>query len=478
MIKRIWTLFVIISVTSCSLAPTYHRPTVCKPIKFKESGCWLFAKPHQAAVERGAWWEMYHDPILNDLEAQVLCANQNIKAAIARYDEARAAVCVAKSDYFPTFTGVANATRQATSRTAGNPLPSSVFNDLVVGINLNYEIDVWGRIRNNVAAAKSTALASCADVAVINLSIHAELASDYFSLRGDDDAIRVLDATVVAYEKALYLTRKRYQGGAVSVVDVDRAVNQLETAKTLAADRRLHRQQMEHAIAVLIGRPPALFCLPPIKRKNKLVVIAPDLPSTLIERRPDIAEAEYKVQAANYNIGVARTAFFPAFNLASAIGFESATLGNLIKRPSLVWALGPTISSALLNNGSMPEMTQLLFDGGKTCGLTQEAWAQYHQTVANYRQTVLTAYQEVEDSLTAIRQLDREHQTQTKATAAANRALDQAMFRYKGGLTTYLDVVVAQNAALQSELSTVDVDIRRQQASVQLIKALGGGWCG
>lgn len=475
--KRILPIIIsIITLSGCSLAPTYHRPTLSQPVKYKESGKWLRAKPDTAALERSPWWEMYHDAVLNQLEEQVVNANQDLKAALARYEQARAVVAIAQSDYVPTISAVGNVTRQQASRTTGNPPVSSLYSDYTLGINLNYEIDVWGRVRNSVAAAKSAAQASAADVALINLSLHAELAADYFSLRSADASQRVLDATVSAYQKALYLTRKRYQGGADAVANVDQAQNQLETAKTLAADMHLKRAQLEHAIAILTGQPPAEFSLKPSRHKSKLVVITPSLPSTLLERRPDIAEAEYSVQAANYNIGVARTAYFPAFNLASAIGFDSAVFSNLFKGSSLAWSLGPTISSALLNNGSMPEITQVLIDGGRISGLSRQAQAQYYETVARYRQTVLNAYKEVEDSLVALRQLDREHQTQTRATAAANRALSQAIYQYKGGLTTYLDVVVYQNIALQSELASIDVDTRRQIASVQLIKALGGGW--
>jgi outer membrane protein TolC len=327
-----------------------------------------------------------------------------------------------------------------------------------------------------VAAARSEAKASAADMALINLSLHGELASNYFSWRRANAAQKVLDQTVIAYQKALYLTRKRYQGGAVAVMDVDEAENQLETAKTQAADIRLTSAQLEHAMAVLIGKPPAMFTLSKTAYKARLVTISPDLPSALLERRPDIAEAEQLVEAANYNIGVARAAYFPAFNLATAIGYDSGILGNLLKASSLSWSLGPTLSSPLLNSGSSPEITQILIDGGRIAALSRQAQAQYYETVARYKQTVLTAYKDVEDSLAAVRQLDREIKTQYQATTAAKRALSQAMYRYKGGLTTYLDVVVIQTIALQTELSLIDIQMRRQVASVQLIKALGGGW--
>lgn len=446
------------------------------PVKYKESGKWLRANPTVASLKRGPWWRMYGDPVLNRLEERVISANQNLKAALARYDEARALVGVAQSAYYPSALGVVNGNRQKQSGTAANQFQHSIFNDFLLAINFNYEVDLFGRVRNSVVAAKANAVASAADLAAIDLSLHAELAADYFALRGDDIAQRILDQTVVAYEKALYLTRKRYQGGAAPIADVDQAQYQLDNAKTLAADVRLQRAQLEHAIAVLIGESPSTFNLPATVVKFASVTITPNLPSGLLERRPDIAEAEYLVQSANANIGVVRAGFFPDINLAAVIGYESAALSRLIRGPSLLWSLGPTTASALLNNGSMPLVTQLIFDGGKTISLTKQACAQYYEAVAKYRQTVLVAFQEVEDSLVAVRRLDQEKKSQAAATAAANRSLAQAWYRYRGGLTTYLDVVIWQDQALQAQLSDINIKTRRQVASVQLIKALGGGW--
>lgn len=476
MMNRFWIVLTLFLLTGCSFAPKYQRPELCIPPDYKESMRWSQAEPATVAFENGKWWEMYDDCILNELEENVTAANQNIKVALARYENARAALSVARSAYFPTVLGVENTFRQQTSGNAANKLAVPVYTDNLLLANFHYEVDVWGRIRNSVAAARSTAQASAADLAAVSLSLHAELARDYFTLRGYDASQRVLDETVFAYQKALDLTKRRHTGGVVSEVDVDQAQNQLDTAKTAAEDLRLKRAQLEHAIAILIGRPPASFALKPIVYHPKLVTIAPEIPSSLLERRPDIIEAELLVQAANSNIGVARAAFFPAINLSGGIGFESSQLSNLISSPSMVWSLGPTTATALLNNGSLPLVTQTLFDGGRLRGLSNQAYAQYKETVATYKQTVLNAYQEVENSLIALKQLDREHQTQTAAANAANRALTQAMYRYRGGLTTYLDVVVAQNIALQSELSDIDVSARRQVESVQLIKALGGGW--
>ncbi len=474
--KRIWIVFCLFAFSGCSLAPTYHRPEMDIPSSYKENFKWSRATPENVAFEHGPWWQMYDDPVLNELEEQVSAANQNIKVALARYEAARAELNVARADYYPTILGIENSYRQQLSGNAANKPKHSLYSDNLLALNLQYEVDVWGRVRNSVAAASSSAQASAADLAAISLSLHAELANNYFTLRSDDAAQRVLDATVNAYQKALNLTRRRHKGGVVPVADVDQAQNQLDTAKTAAADMHLQRAQLEHAIAILIGQLPASFTLPPVRYKTKLVTIATDLPSSLLERRPDIAAAELRVEAANSNIGVTRAAFFPAINFSAGLGVESTIFSNLLSSPSRIWSLGPTAASALLNNGSLPLITQTIFDGGKIRALNDQAYAQYNETVAAYRQTVLSAYQEVENSLVAIYQLDREHRSQTSATHAANRALSQALYRYKEGLTTYLDVVVAQNIALQTELTNINISARRQVESVQLIRALGGGW--
>lgn len=462
-------------IAGCSLAPTYHRPSLIVPPTYKEKGKWLSAKPKQV-IDHRPWWVMYHDSKLNQLEQRVTLANQDLKAAAARYQEARAIAKQARAAYFPTVNGIGNADRLKASRNVAVPIAVPVYNDTLVSADLSYEVDVWGRVRNLVAAANSRARASQADLAVVDLSLHAELASDYFTLLSDDEAQRILDETVVAYQKALYLTQQRFKGGAVSVLDVDQAQTQLDVAKTMAADTHLKRSQLEHAIAILLGEPPATFTLFPTKKKIHQVTIDPSYPSALLQQRPDVAESEQLVVAANADIGVARAAYFPAINLTAGIGYESQSLSNLLKSPSLIWSLGPSALLTIFNSTSLPLVTQTIFDGGKISGLNDQACAHYFETVANYRQTVLIAFQEVEDSLTALHQLDIENKTQSAATAAAERALQQAMFRYKGGLVTYLDVVVLQNIALQNELSSVDVINRRQLASVQLIKAFGGGW--
>lgn len=467
---------IVLGLFGCSLAPTYERPEMIIPADYKESGEWLEATPRRAELNKGPWWEMYDDPILNALEERINVSNQNLKAAVARYENAVALANVARSYYYPTVTAMGNASRQKESGNSANVAPVLVFNDVLIGSNISYEIDVWGRVRNAVSKAESIANASKADLMAIDLSLHAQLAALYFTIRGDDAALRILTETVEMYGKALYLTQQRYKGAIATVADVDQAENQLETAKTTLANFRLQRAQNEHAIAVLIGEAPALFSLEPTKAKNKWVTVIPPLASTLLEQRPDIAAAEQLVQAANANIGITRAAYFPNFNFTGGIGFDSDTLAKLIRAPSLLWAIGPSSVVTVFNSGSLPLALQTIFDGGKIRSLTEQAWALYFEAVANYRQTVLTALQEVEDNLVAVRELDQENETQTKAKNAAERALQQAMYRYKGGLITYLEVVVSQNIALQAELAVVDIRARRQVASVNLIKALGGGW--
>lgn len=467
----VWSGLIIL-LTGCSFAPKYQRPPMPVPEHFKETGKWAPAQSIKPGTAIEPWWEVFHDPILNELNDELTYANQDLQVAYARYREARALVQVATAALFPSIQGLFNADRQQTSTTIANPAVPSLFNNVVVGAELNYEVDVWGSVRNAVAVSKNLARASEADLAAASLSLHAELVQDYLILRGYDESQLILDKTVVAYKKALYLTQKRYKGGASPIADVDEAETQYENARTLATDMRLKRAQMEHAIAVLVGKFPAHFNLKPGHLPTKVLIISTDLPSKLLERRPDISAAEFRVMAANANIGIARAAFFPVIDLTAIIGFQSQTLANLLSKPSLFWSLGPVSALTI----SQPIASQILFDGGRLTGLLKQAKAQYFETVGTYRQTVLTAFKEVEDSLVAIRRLQQENQSQSLATRSAKRALIQAEHRYTGGIITFLDVVILENTALQSELALVNIKTRRQMAHVQLIKALGGGW--
>ncbi|MFT4059721.1 MAG: efflux transporter outer membrane subunit [Legionella sp.] len=460
------------SLIGCNLAPKYERPAMLLPEHFKEAGTWLKVAGTPHIVAPDAWWEAFHDPILNDLERKLTAANQDLRVAFAHYQDAYALAQVARSYYFPTIQGLFNADRQQTSHTVANPPKVFNYNQILVGGYLSYEVDAWGSVRNAVVNADNLAKASAADVAAIHLSLHAELANDYFYLRGSDEQQRILDKTVRAYYKALYLTKQRYKGGVAPIADVDEAQTQLENAKTQAEDMRLQRAQLEHAIAVLVGEVPSNFSMASGKLPSRFLAIEPNLPSTLVQRRPDIIAAERRVIAANANIGVARAAFFPQFTFTSTGGFQSKTFSNLFSKPSLFWSLGPLSLLTLVQ----PVAEVTIFDGGRLRSLLNQAKADYYGVVASYRQAVLTAFQEVEDNLIALKQLDKERVTQEAATRAAIRAWQQEIHRYRGGLVTFLQVVIVENAALQSELASVMVRTRRQMASIQLIKALGGGW--
>ena len=405
--------------------------------------------------------------MLDALENRVTTANQDIKAAFARLQQARAQTRIERSAYFPTLTAGPSAKRSRTSvnsplYTPGKP---TIGNDFLLEADLSYEIDVWGRIRNTVASARASEQASAADLATLDLSTHAELANDYFTLCGQDTEQALLDQTVADYVRAVQLTRLLFEGGAAARADVDQAEAQLQTARTQATDIRLRRAQTEHAIAVLVGESPSTFHLDSKQLGLNRVppAIDPGLPSVLLERRPDVAAAERRTAAANAQIGVARAAYFPVFSLAGAAGLESTKTSNWISAPSRLWSIGP---SAVLT----------VFDAGRHRAESAQAQARYDEEVANYRETVLTAYQEVEDNLVALRDLEAEAVSQAAAVAATASALKQAQFQYQGGLVTYLQVVVTENAALQAQLSAADIQIRRMSAAVLLIKALGGGW--
>ncbi|HUL19274.1 MAG TPA: efflux transporter outer membrane subunit [Steroidobacteraceae bacterium] len=459
---------VLTALGGCSLAPHYARPTTpAPPPAYKEAaGAWKMAAPADVAP-RGEWWIRFEDPDLNDLESQVSAANQTLRAALARLDQARAETRIARAGYFPTLDASATATRERISKNIPSYQPgtSATSNLLTLSGNFSYEADLFGRVRNTVANARYSEQASAGDVASLDLELHAELATDYFTLRGLDVEQRLLDRTVADYARALQLTQNLYKGGASPISDVQQAQAQLETARTQAEDTRLRRAQTEHAIAVLVGREPSAFSiaaraapgLPPLPS------VDPGLPSQLLERRPDVAAAERRVAAANANIGVARAAFFPVFNLFASAGYQSTQNSNWLTAPSQFWSLGP---QAMLT----------LFNGGLYRAQTAQAHAAYDEQVANYRGTVLTAYQDVEDNLAALRQLQLESVSEAAAVTANQGALEQANLRYKGGIVTYLEVVSTENAYLSAQLTAVDIEIRRAGATVLLIRALGGDW--
>lgn len=468
MVRHFATLIICGALGACSFAPAYKTPDSAPPaVTYKELGDWKPAEPADA-LTRGPWWGQFQDSGLDALEVRVADANQDLKAAYARLLQARAATRIARADLFPTLTGNASATRSRTSVNSPKFPPGAepVGNNFDLEADLSYEIDVWGRVRNAVASAKASQQASAADLATLNLAIHAELATDYFSLRTQDAQQQLLDQTVEDYSKALDLTRNLYNGGAAALADVAQAQAQLETARTQAADIRLQRAQSEHAIAVLLGQNPSAFHLDinPLLISVAPPAIAPGLPSSLLERRPDVAAAERRTAAANAQVGVARAAYFPVFSLAAAAGFDSTNASNWLTAPSRLWSLGP--AAGLLT----------IFDAGRHRAQSAQAMAAYDEQVANYRSTVLVAYQEVEDNLAALRELEHESTSEAAAVDATATALQQAQYRYKAGLVTYLEVVTAENTSLQAQLANQAIQLRRLNASVLLVKALGGGW--
>jgi outer membrane protein, multidrug efflux system len=461
------TLLSLAALTACSFAPAYRTPdSVPAANTYQESGDWKPAEPLDNQG-RGAWWGLFQDPQLDTLESKAGDANQEVKAAIARLDQARAATRIARADLFPTLNVGAAATRSRTSVNSPKFPPGTepVGNDFILQADFSYELDVWGRVRNAVASAKASQQATAADLATLRLSIQAELAIDYFTLRAEDTQQVLLDETVVDYTRSLQLTQNLYRGGGAAVADVAQAEAQLESARTQAADVRLQRAQSEHAIAVLIGENPSTFHAEPNPLPAELTppAVDPGLPSSLLERRPDVAAAERRVAAANATIGVARAAYFPVFSLDAAAGFNSTSASTWLSAPSQLWSVGP---SGVLT----------LFDAGRHRAQNAQAQAAYDEQVAGYRNTVLVAYQEVEDSLTALHRLQEESISEAAAVQATAKALQQAQYRYKAGIVTYLEVAITESVALQAQLANVNIQLRRMSASILLVKALGGGW--
>jgi NodT family efflux transporter outer membrane factor (OMF) lipoprotein len=452
----------------CSVGPKYQRPDIQAPVAFKETPPqaykeWQSAHPSDTAL-RGDWWTIFGDVDLNKLEEQVDVSNQNLKAAQARFDQARALIKVSQSQKYPTITAGADITgnRDSSTYALATPKTTSSFGNFGLPVDVSYEVDAWGRVRHSIQAARAEAQATAADLETLRLSYHAELAYDYFELRSADAEQRLLDDTVVAYQKALELTENRFEGGVAAGAEVAQAKTQLESTKTQDTDLGVRRAQFEHAVAVLTGKSPAEFSLPP-----KAVVDPPaipvGLPSQLLERRPDIAAAERRMAEANEQVGIAHAAFFPQIVLGAVLGLEGQSVTDWLNWPSRFWAVGPSV-------------LQTVFDGGRRRATQQASEFNYDATVATYRETALDAFQQVEDNLAALRVLEKETATQRAAVAAAEQSLELSTNRYTGGLVTYLEVVTAQGTALVNERAAVDILRRRMDASVLLIKALGGGW--
>jgi NodT family efflux transporter outer membrane factor (OMF) lipoprotein len=453
----------ILSLSGCAVGPKYHAPVVLAPPVYKEMGNWKTAQPSDQNLG-GNWWEIFQDPQLDALEQQINVSNQNLKAAVAQYQEARAALRYARADYYPTIGTAPSATRQKYSANRpGSVARGTTFNDFVLPVDLSYEVNAWGRVSKNVESYREQAQASAADLAVVSLTMHTDLAVAYFGARTLDAEEELLQNTVAQYEQALQLNEERYKGGLGSQVEVEQARTILETTQAELVDVGVARAQYEHAAAVLVGKPPAEFSLTPMPLTTPPPPIPVGVPSELLERRPDIAGAERRVASANAQVGLAKTAYYPLVNIVGSGGFESGTITTLLQGPSALWSIG---ASALVT----------VFDGGRRHAENDEARAAYDSTVASYRQAVLTAFQQVENNLSALRVLEQEAGVQATAVQSAQRSLALSNTRYEGGVTSYLEVITAQNAALSDEVTAVNILGRRMASAVLLVEALGGGW--
>lgn len=467
-VRRFAACGALLALTGCMVGPKYVKPTAPLAPSFKENDAWKRANPADTRL-RGDWWTIFGDAELNALEPQVAVENQSLKAAAARFEEARSLIRYNRSFLAPTV-GTApfyGGLRESSSRPYFNTANSNANGigggDLQLPLELSYEIDFWGRIRRNVNAARDEATASVADLQNARLSFQSQLAVDYFEARAADAEEKLLADTVKTYEEAFRITSNRFNGGVSPKSDVDQAQAQLESAKVQLSDLAIVRAQYEHAIAVLLGKPPAAFSLAEIPLKTQPPAIPVALPSELLERRPDIAAAERRMAEANERIGIATAAYYPTVTLSAAAGLEATTLTNIVKAASIFWSAGPTAN-------------ETLFDFGRRGALVTQASATYDETVANYRETTLTAFQQVEDNLAVLRVLETEAEQQRRATAAAQSAVQIFNNRYVGGLDTYLQVVTAQTTALTNERNDIDILRRQMDASVLLVKALGGGW--
>jgi NodT family efflux transporter outer membrane factor (OMF) lipoprotein len=465
-------------LAGCKVGPNYQRPATLAPPAYKEGGVagtvtpppspaggtWKAASPSEGML-RGKWWEVYQDQQLNALEDQVAIQNQNLRAAMEAYLSARDQVRVARADFYPTLSVTPDVSRGqvSTHRPLITKSKGTSYSDFQLEGQASWEPDLWGRVRRSVEAAHENAQASAADVANLDLSLHAELALDYFELRGLDSDARLLAKAVHDYQDQLDLNQKLVKGGLATEVVVAQALTQLETTRAQLVDVNQARSQFEHAIATLINKESRDVTLAPAPLDLALPKIPVGMPSQLIERRPDIAAAERRAAAANAQIGIAISAFYPNVVLGGGGGFESTNAGTLIQGPSALWSLGA-------------QATELLFDAGKRRAITDQARHNYEAQTSTYRATVLAAFNEVEDRLSDLRVLDEESATEQRAVAAAQHSLDLSNQRYKSGVTSYLEVLVADNTLLTNQRTSTDLVTRQFVASIGLVRALGGGW--
>jgi NodT family efflux transporter outer membrane factor (OMF) lipoprotein len=453
------------ALAGCSLAPDYKPPVTPTPASYKEAGPWRPAAPSDALPRRD-WWRDYGDRILDGLEDRIDADNPDLAASLARYDEARAYTAETSASFLPSVIagGLATSNRQSDKRPLRSADQPSEYGANTLDVQVDYELDLWGKVRNLVAAGKATAQALAADSESARLSLHAELANDYVALRGLDAELKLLADTEAAYARAQALTRDRFEGKIASGIDVSRSENQLDSARALASEDRAQRALLEHAIASLVGKPASDFSLPPAIAPIPLPAVPTGVPAALLQRRPDIAAAERRVAAANAAIGVARAAFYPDITLNLTGGFQNTGSGfNLLAAPYSFWSMGPGFT--------MP-----IFEGGLRNAIEAQSFATLREASENYRSTVLAAFQDVEDNLALLRDLGQEAAEEQAATTAAERTASLSLTLYKDGADSYLDVVVAQTEALDAERTLINLNTRRLRANIRLARAVGGGW--
>jgi len=459
-------------MTACAVGPDYKRPKFEAAASYKEQNGWKPSEPNDV-LSRGPWWKIFHDEELDRLEAQIDISNENVKAALAAYDQARALVNQAQAGFWPTV-GVSAARLRVASRSGGlsgvttNGITTvgqtaSTVTSYSAGATANWSLDIWGQIRRTVESNRASAQSSAAALAAAQLSAQATLATDYFELRAQDQLQKLLDDTVVAEQLSLKITESRYRFGVAAKADVVSAEAQLLSSQAQQINAKIQRALLEHAVAVLVGRQPADFSLSPVAMRTDVPTVPAGVPSTLLERRPDVAEAERKVAAANAQIGVAIAAYFPSLTLSGSDQYTSNMLSHLISLPNRAWSLGPSLA-------------ETVFEGGLRGAQVREARAAYEASVANYRQTVLSGFEQVEDQIATLRILEQQAVVEEEAVRAAKEAEALTLNQYKAGTVPYSSVITAQTTRLSAEETALTVLSSRLQASVALIEALGGGW--
>ncbi len=467
---RVCLAAALIACAGCMVGPKYQRPAVPVPASykeelpadFKEMSDWKLAEPNDGVI-RGKWWEMYANAELSALEEQVNISNQNLAVAEAQFKAARDAVKIARSSLFPNVTSGVSVTGEQASTNLGGSTASGARAIYNLPASLSYLTDTWGSIRRSARASAESAQASAAELENVRLALQAELAQFYFQLHGIDGVAKLLEDTVKSYSEYLDLTQIRFDTGVASGADVAQAQTQLNGARAQLVDLKVARAQFEHAIAILVGKPPAEFSIAPAEINSLPPAIPLGVPSDLLERRPDIAAGERQMAAANEQIGIAKAAFYPVVTLSPSAGFQSSQLRNWLSWPSRLWSVGP-------------QLTLTAFDAGKRRAQTEQAMSAYDAAAANYRQIVLTSFQQVEDNLAALRVLAEEARVEDDAVQSALQSLDISTEQYKAGTASYLQVITAQTIALQNQISAANILTRRMVASVLLIEALGGGW--